>query len=869
MKKVYVIAHTHWDLEWYFTRQHARVQFAYHMDEVLQALATNKIDYYLVDGQMSILDDYLQTAPEKRSLITRFVQAGRLFIGPWYTQIDEMVTSGEAIVRNLQLGHQVAQGLGGEMPVGYLPDSFGQGQDMPKIYNGFDITKAVFWRGMPKEKSARYFYWTSDDDSQVLVANLRNGYPVGTELIESDDYAALLHKISSDTDSNDLVLPVGGDQRPVDFNLKARIAAANQAVPEYHLAESTYPEFFAQLQKNKDLPHYQGEFVDASTSKIHRGIYSSRADLKQIYDQLERCLTDTIEPLMAIAQYHGVPAKPGIMADLWKTVARGQAHDSSGGSNSDETNDDIRQRGVVALQSADALKAYLLRKLSSHVAAPMDLFFWNPAPTTAKRIFTAIVATRQPSFILQNAAGETVPFEVTHQEKVDMAVIRHDPQTMTPNIFYNTTVAIPLTIPATDWLGLQVEEQNTAPALRPVQSTIENTFYQLSFTDHTLTLTDKRTGQVYPNFITVEDGGDEGDTYDYSPAYHDWVLSLGFDQAAVKGQQGTYQSHLCLTGHWLVPADLQARTEHHAQTAIPYSVTFTLQADDPTIGFTAALDNTAKDHRMRLVLHTDVAASDSFADTPFGMIRRPVVDPHLKDWQAIGYKEEPTTLRPMIHLANTHDDQHSWTFLGLGEKDFQIIGEHFNDLAITLFRGVGYLGRPDLKRRPGDASGLQTKYVPTPDSQLLGHRVFKGGICLDPTFSPAVLQARHHQLAQGSLYFQQQTLDRFTSPIQYFPINENPQALAHHPLLDLHGPGVVVSSLTATQDGTGLVLRLYNPTKTTIAAPGTLDLMQNSNICALNLNDRVRSVLASTTKSLTLAAMRPGEIRSYGIYPIQ
>ncbi|MFK5281434.1 hypothetical protein ACI3PL_17920, partial [Lacticaseibacillus paracasei] len=52
MQKVHVIAHTHWDFEWYFTRQQARVQFAYHMAEVLQALADNQLDSYLLDGQL-------------------------------------------------------------------------------------------------------------------------------------------------------------------------------------------------------------------------------------------------------------------------------------------------------------------------------------------------------------------------------------------------------------------------------------------------------------------------------------------------------------------------------------------------------------------------------------------------------------------------------------------------------------------------------------------------------------------------------------------------------------------------------------------------------------------------------------------------
>lgn len=104
MTKIHAIAHTHWDFEWYFTRQEARVQFAFHMDDVFAALTDNQLDYYLLDGQLSIIDDYLTAFPEKESVLRQFVTAGRLFIGPWYTQIDEMVTSGESIVRNLKLG---------------------------------------------------------------------------------------------------------------------------------------------------------------------------------------------------------------------------------------------------------------------------------------------------------------------------------------------------------------------------------------------------------------------------------------------------------------------------------------------------------------------------------------------------------------------------------------------------------------------------------------------------------------------------------------------------------------------------------------------------------------------------------------------
>ncbi|GAF38795.1 alpha-mannosidase [Agrilactobacillus composti DSM 18527 = JCM 14202] len=81
MKNIHAIAHTHWDFEWYFTRQEAQVQFAFHMDEVFSALASHQLDYYLLDGQLSIVDDYLSNFPEKTREFKKYVQAKRLFIG--------------------------------------------------------------------------------------------------------------------------------------------------------------------------------------------------------------------------------------------------------------------------------------------------------------------------------------------------------------------------------------------------------------------------------------------------------------------------------------------------------------------------------------------------------------------------------------------------------------------------------------------------------------------------------------------------------------------------------------------------------------------------------------------------------------------
>lgn len=867
MQKVHVIAHTHWDFEWYFTRQQARVQFAYHMAEVLQALADNQLDSYLLDGQLAIVDDYLQTNPDKRAAMMRFVKARRLFIGPWYTQIDEMVTSGEAIVRNLQLGHKLAADLGGVMKVGYLPDSFGQGQDMPKIYQGFDITATVFWRGMPHEKNARYFYWTANDGSKVLAANIKNGYYAGVDLIENDDPAALLHRIATDTQAHDLALPVGGDQRAVDFNLKDRLQYANQQTSDFELVEDNYPDFFKALATSSDLPTYQGEFIDPSASKIHRGIYSSRADLKHLYDRLEHLMVDVVEPMMVIAAHQGIEAQDGMVAHIWRAIARGQAHDSSGGCNSDATNQDIYQRGVEALQLAESVRDYLLRKLASGAPASLNVFFWNPTVRPVHQNGEITLATRGKHFSLKDENGEVVTYEILKQVKVDNAVLRRDPAQEKPDVYYRTTIVVPLTMKAMDWVGFTLEEASQCVTDRQPSTTISNAYYTLTFDKGQLVLVDRRTKQSFVNPIHFDDGGDEGDTYDYSPAFQDWLLDLTLAEAEVTGQQGKLVSELVFRGQWQLPSDLAQRAAKKASVEMPYMLVLKLAADDPVIHFEFTVENTVCDHRLRLILKTPVQAQTSFADTPFGIAARPVIDPHLKDWRAIGYHEEPTALRPLIHFANTHDDKTSWTFLGLGEKEFQLIGDQFDQLAVTMFRGVGYLGRPDLKRRPGDASGLQTKYVPTPDSQLLGTRQMQGGICLDADFVPAELQRRVQSLAIGSLGYQTQTLDRFTTPLQYFPINTNQTNLVHQSPVQLVSRDLVVSSVSETPDHAGYLVRVYNPTDVTVATAGDFILEVAASIRQLNLNHETKQTLATDVTTFKLPAFKPGEIRTYGIYP--
>ena len=170
-RKVHVIPHSHWDREWYFTTSRSKVYLMKDLKDVLDTLETNNdFKYFMVDAQGSLLEDYIKWMPQDKQRIKKLVKAKKLIIGPWYTQSDQLVISGESIVRNMYYGMKCCETFGEYMNVGYVPDSFGQSGNMPQIYRQFGIEDTLFWRGVSDDMVKHTDYnWRGDDGSVLLV----------------------------------------------------------------------------------------------------------------------------------------------------------------------------------------------------------------------------------------------------------------------------------------------------------------------------------------------------------------------------------------------------------------------------------------------------------------------------------------------------------------------------------------------------------------------------------------------------------------------------------------------------------------------------------------------------------------------------
>src|SRR5574341_2099274 len=182
----HLIAHTHWDREWYLPASAFQARLVPMLDDLSERLeADPQFRSFLLDGQTVLLEDYLRARPEREAELRTLVKTGRLQAGPWYVLADEQIPSGEALVRHLLLGAADAERFGGRLDVLYSPDAFGHPAVWPALAREFGIKYGIVWRGLGGEPGQErdLYRWKAPDGRDVLVWHLPPaGYELGVSL---------------------------------------------------------------------------------------------------------------------------------------------------------------------------------------------------------------------------------------------------------------------------------------------------------------------------------------------------------------------------------------------------------------------------------------------------------------------------------------------------------------------------------------------------------------------------------------------------------------------------------------------------------------------------------------------------------------
>lgn len=762
-REVHIVPHTHWDREWYKPWPVFRMQLVELLDGLLPQLeADPSYAHFQLDGQLAVVDDYLEIRPEQADRLAELNRSGRISMGPWYTLPDEFLVSGETLVRDLRLGLAKAEAFGGSMRIGYLPDMFGHVAQMPQILAGFGFHDAVVWRGVPSAIDAPAFWWEAPDGTRVRAEYLCDGYSNGARL--PDDGAGLIEQLDDFCAAHgprvgDPVLWMNGtDHLLPQPHLGRVVAEANEKDAGYRFTVCSLAQHLADAP-TEGLPTWRGELRSGARTNLLMGVASCRVDVKQAAARAERWLERVAEPLATC--WLPAAGHPRAFLDVaWRDVIRNAAHDSICGCSADEVNRAVLHRYDEATRIAEAIvERTLVRALAESgqhavVVNPIS----RPRPALATAILEGDVApphTQQLSVRPARRRGESlsrssavpvvlraaledlrvsrITFEeaadgtavaVIHADRgprdLDVAALRarlealaaDDPDgplrldvqraNPTQEVLVRTAP-----VPGFGWRGLAPADLG-AHAVRTEGTGLTNGLVTV--------IPDPGDGTFALNGVRglgrLVDDGDAGDTYNWSPPAEDVAIDQPLEVEVRVCEAGPVRGRIEIRRQYRWPTHVEGG-RRLGLAMVDVLTVLELRAGEDLVRVRVSFENRSRDHRVRLWFPLPEPATGSEAECAFAVVRRGLT--------AEGGPNEvglPTFPSRRFVAAGGLLVAHE----GLCEYQLvDVVGTgtdaRARSLAITVLRSVGLISAGPMTMRALPA-GPPT---PTPEAQMLGH----------------------------------------------------------------------------------------------------------------------------------------------------
>ncbi|HEX9292125.1 MAG TPA: hypothetical protein VF873_00415, partial [Gemmatimonadales bacterium] len=561
----HLIPHTHWDREWFLPRAAFHARLVPMFDELMDRLhADGALRTFLLDGQTVLVEDYLRARPDRENDVRALVKTGRLQVGPWYVLADELIPSGESLIRNLLLGAADAERLGGRLDVLYSPDAFGHPAVLPTLAREFGLKYGVLWRGLGGEPGQEkdFFRWRGPDGREILLWHLPpDGYEIGAALPGAgarlpDIWTQVRASLVQRAAGKHVPVFIGADHHAPHPTLARVRDLLADLEPASAFRISRLDEFF-QAADSTPVKPLAGELRwSYGFTWTLQGVHGTRAPLKRRHGQVELWLERLAEPLVALARLAGARDRRPILETAWRTLVRNQFHDTISGCTADSVASVAEQRlDEVAAYAAELTRGALMGLVGHDPDAQREradgfepaLVLWNPVPRSRAGVTIADVtvfrrdvlvgppsATRLPRegagyrpFALSDSAGRAVPFQVLAQRRTEERIdgTRHYPDQDEVD-----QVRIAFRAPPVPGLGITALTTGPAAPLSRAEEarvrgrSLENRFVEVTIeANGALTLLDRRRNERYGELLRLEDAGDAGDAYTYAPPARDRV----------------------------------------------------------------------------------------------------------------------------------------------------------------------------------------------------------------------------------------------------------------------------------------------------------------------------------------------------------
>ncbi len=864
IRKIRVVSNTHWDREFRRSFEKTRHGLLRMMDVTIEILEKDpEFRSFTMDGHSIMIDDYLEMRPQHRPRVESLIRDGRLVIGPYYTLAEQFSVGHEAIVRNLLFGRKTVAKYGGRTgTVAYTPSSWGQTGQLPQILKNFGLDKMMFYRGISHhETDAEYFWsapdgttvyasrfgiyarynwyflvhrrvtrgagmqdrayaWAQLDEVPVRFADGVSGQDPTFELQDSaQPYDRSLVKEAIETMiecegrhfTTDTFLAMNGHDISVPFPRESEIIRDAQEIFKgiYDIKHCDLEEYWSEIlpQLSREThPTLVGErrsyLKEGMWTTLFPGTISARTYLKLKDFAATSALVYQAEPLAALAHSLGSAYPAEYLEAGWRHLLSNHTHDANGGCAPDAVCLDMEYRYRKTSDIADIVMEEAMTSIAGNIApgdAPKDAvryIIFNPLP------FERDAVVEVDLEIPKQFGARAVALTSAGDPSVERQTIETDNSTVyvdslwdLPTLLDSTRIRLYAGVSKLPALGYRVYDVvpeavdfRTNSTLATSPASMENAFVAVRANpDGSIALTNKKTGKTYSRLNYLTDQGEAGSAWDHIPPQFDRKYSsLGVSASIALVEQGPLRTTLRAEYEFPVPKEFRQNGKSRSEdlTPLPVRIDYTLEKHCPCVKVKITVTNTAKDHWLRANFATGIMADTTFADSHFDVIERPIRVPDPRGW-----KEEPRGVQPLRTFVDLSNGKDGFALMPKGLIEFEAFEDGDRTLALTLIRAC----RIRLKVGAKDTE-LNDEGIQCPGTQTFEYAIY----------------AHEGDYRQAALV---NAAASYGVPLRALETGRGKGKLpAEASLFSLANAALHVTAVKRSEDGRGLVIRLFNTT---------------------------------------------------------
>jgi hypothetical protein len=730
---VFLFSHTHWDREWYLSRNQFQYRLIRTVDEIIELIeADNGFETFVFDGQTSIIDDYLEIRPERRDKLAALIRAGKLVIGPWYTMPDIFLPDGESLIRNLQFGHRDCARWGAAFPnVGYVPDSFGHIEQLPQLLRGAGIDNFLFSRGLPVEFEnrpgfKREFLWRAPSGDTVLAVHLPGAYLNAMFLPSPAERSGealreriqrMIAQFQQASLAPELVLGAHGvDHCWLQRDIPEILDALPKLFPEVRFHHGSLQDYVEALKAApaRDKPdEYEGQLRGRLRFHELHGTWSSRVDTKINNERAQMHLENLAEPLDAVAARLGKPGAAPFLKRAWEKLLQNHAHDSICGCSQDRVHDDVNTRFREVIETgidiADGALDYLNNNALRDGVPTVAIYAGLNGGNREIDFVIRLAEKPGPTACLRDAGGREYPvqFDEILRMKVTTSAGPREHWECRGCVFIDDLA--PCEVRRLEFRAEGQPEPPPHPVMAKRGELRNGRVSMRIEPDGRVEIKHPATKRTFSGLNGFVQETDLGGGYHFEPGPGGRRYATADKKTAVRVlASGPLHASVEVTVALKVPAGFDRENGRlKGRRTLRLTSRYTLEADSDVIAVRTSFDNTASHQRIRAMFPGGMARARVHADASFA-----VHENSVEKWP----HEAGQNFHPLRGFVDLADDRGGFSILTKGLHEYEIVADDAgrNGLEVTLLRGVD--------------STIQCSSWMTPEAQLHGERCFEYAI---------------------------------------------------------------------------------------------------------------------------------------------